>query len=113
MKAYQPPPSPPLLNPEEDGHDLIGEWMSELGLAYEEAGDGLVRGGHPREGAEKYEAALSIFTRLAANNPNNNFAASRLRALKAKSAGYSASASLPPALRNFVGSTGSPSMRVS
>jgi hypothetical protein len=58
--------------------------MSELALAYEEAGDGLVRGGHPLEAAEKYEAALSIFTRLAAKDPGNNFAALRLELLRAK-----------------------------
>lgn len=80
MNAYQPPP----LRDAVIDLEPIGDWMSELGLAYEKAGDGMLRGGHPYEAAEKYEAALSIFTRLAAKDPNNNFAASRLRQVRRK-----------------------------
>jgi hypothetical protein len=60
----------------------VGDWMSELGLAYEEAGDGLLRGGHPLEAAEKYAAARCVFERVATKNPCDRLAVTHLRQLK-------------------------------
>jgi len=85
MNAYQPPP----LRASVDsggvtGPDPAGDWMSELGLAYEEAGDGLVRGGYRLEAAEKYASALCIFERMASRNPKDRFAVERLRQIKGK-----------------------------
>jgi Flp pilus assembly protein TadD len=49
--------------------DDQGCWLRDLGLVYESAGDVLVAEGHLGQAAEKYQAALGIFERLAVNDP--------------------------------------------
>jgi hypothetical protein len=61
-----------------------GDWLLDLGIAYEDAGDVFVRGGHLVEAVEKYQSALGIFERLATRKPHDRLAMTVLSRLKEK-----------------------------
>lgn len=64
-----------------------GEWLCDLGLAYEKAGDAFAVAGHVAAALEKYQAGLRIFERLAAKYPDNLSFAATLRRLRDKNTG--------------------------
>jgi hypothetical protein len=78
MNTHVPPASPACDALAING----GGWLSDLALAYAQAGDALAVKGHVAAALEKYQAGLGIFERLVAKYPGNVSIATALRELK-------------------------------
>src|SRR5262249_31981470 len=48
-----------------------GGWLRDLALSYQQAGDVMLARGHFAKASEKFQASLSLFDRLAANESDN------------------------------------------